>query len=271
MKIFFSRKGIPEQTKDSLENLIHLKIILICSGSFSFRHKNRNQTLHGREMIIIPAGFTFSIFPRKSGQLKPNLITLQINVLSFAIWLSRTNNSIYFSLEVRLFKLREREFIYLSKILRWAYHYLNYHSSSGSYSLKNWLIEQLILEEIALLNYKKSINWPQSNSRKIKIASDFLLALEKNYSAEHKVSFYASLLCVSDGYLNKILKEITMKSAKQNIDEYILIQAKILLTNGNLTILQLSEELGFSSPSHFSNFFKKHEGIRPSQFREGLK
>lgn len=128
------------------------------------------------------------------------------------------------------------------------------------------LVEKFITKTICKIILSNT-NQHQSNTNKINITWKFMKALEKHHLKEHKVIFYASLLCISEGYLNKILKETTTKSTKQNIDEFLIFQAKRLLLNKNWTILQISHELGFSCPSHFSNFFLKHQGIRPSLFK----
>ena len=47
-----------------------------------------------------------------------------------------------------------------------------------------------------------------------------------------------------------------------------LSHAKELLTNSNLTILEISIRLGYETASHFNHLFKKHFGISPSSIRK---
>ena len=44
--------------------------------------------------------------------------------------------------------------------------------------------------------------------------------------------------------------------------------AKRLLSTTNLTILEISYKLGYSSISHFSKLFKQEVDLTPSQYRE---
>ncbi len=44
--------------------------------------------------------------------------------------------------------------------------------------------------------------------------------------------------------------------------------AKRLLSTTNLTILEISYKLGYSSISHFSKLFKQEVGLTPSEYRE---
>ena len=47
--------------------------------------------------------------------------------------------------------------------------------------------------------------------------------------------------------------------------------AKRLLATTNLTILEISYNLGYTSPSHFSKLFKEQVGISTSKYRENVK
>ena len=45
-------------------------------------------------------------------------------------------------------------------------------------------------------------------------------------------------------------------------------RAKHLLSDGNFSVTEVSEMLGFESVSYFSRFFKKHTGISPAKYKE---
>ena len=47
-----------------------------------------------------------------------------------------------------------------------------------------------------------------------------------------------------------------------------LSHAKELLTNSNLTVLEISTRLGYETASHFNHLFKKHYGVSPSSLRK---
>lgn len=100
-----------------------------------------------------------------------------------------------------------------------------------------------------------------------KLAMQFFKILEINCKKQHSVKFYADTLLVSSGHLTKVIKEVADKSVKQFIEEAIVLEAKILLQNKNLTILHITEELHFSNSSFFSTFFKKHTSQSPSAYR----
>jgi AraC-like DNA-binding protein len=80
-------------------------------------------------------------------------------------------------------------------------------------------------------------------------------------------SEFAEHLNVHVNHLNRALKETTGKTTSEHISERILKESKILLKQSQWNVSEIGYSLGFSEATHFSNFFKKHAEISPSQFR----
>ncbi|MCG8579274.1 MAG: AraC family transcriptional regulator [Bacteroidales bacterium] len=100
---------------------------------------------------------------------------------------------------------------------------------------------------------------------------DFKKLIRIKYKSSHKVQHYASELSVSSDYLNRFVKEKTGKSAKDYIQDKLVIEAKRLLLFSDLSSKELAFELGFEEPSHFNSFFKKHSGLSPIAFRKTVR
>ncbi|MDL2242527.1 helix-turn-helix domain-containing protein [Bacteroidales bacterium OttesenSCG-928-K03] len=111
---------------------------------------------------------------------------------------------------------------------------------------------------------------PSPSSRIEEINTDFFKYLRRYYKQERNVAFYADKLCITPKYLSSIIKEVTGASALSWIHEIIIVEAKMLLKTTDMTVLQISDELNFSNPSFFGNFFKEHVGMTPLEFREAL-
>lgn len=79
------------------------------------------------------------------------------------------------------------------------------------------------------------------------------------------VKYCASELCLSSGYFGDIIREAIGESPKYYIRSFIALRAKNLLLGG-MNVTQVSEQLGFEYPSHFTRLFKQVTGKTPSQF-----
>jgi len=77
----------------------------------------------------------------------------------------------------------------------------------------------------------------------------------------------ANILCVSQKHLIKIIQETSGNHPCHFYVHKILTCTKNLLTNSELTISEIAQRLTYD-PSNFTKFFKKYEGMSPSQFRQ---
>lgn len=81
------------------------------------------------------------------------------------------------------------------------------------------------------------------------------------------VAYFADKCNLSTGYFGTLVKTETGRTAKDIINDRILIRSKELLSDDTLTITQVSQKLGFEYPQHFVRFFKGVTGKTPSQWR----
>ena len=79
------------------------------------------------------------------------------------------------------------------------------------------------------------------------------------------VKYCASELCLSAGYFGDIVREALGESPKDYIRGFIVMRAKNLLMSG-MQVTQVSDQLGFEYPNHFTRLFKQVTGKTPSQF-----
>lgn len=92
--------------------------------------------------------------------------------------------------------------------------------------------------------------------------------IDQNLSNEVTYKDISSLSGMSNySFLNEF-KSLTSVTPHQYILKRKLKKAQQLLLNSPLTITEISHELGFTDSSHFSNFFKKHMNLAPSQYKE---
>ncbi|KZE74336.1 hypothetical protein AV926_02115 [Myroides marinus] len=99
------------------------------------------------------------------------------------------------------------------------------------------------------------------------LVEKFLNLLQKYYCDQREIGFYSNKLNVTPKYLSKIVKECSGISAVRWVENHVVIEAKSLLKFTDLTIQQVSNKLNFPSQSFFGKYFKRLEGISPSNYR----
>lgn len=84
----------------------------------------------------------------------------------------------------------------------------------------------------------------------------------------HSPSDFAQQLNIHVNHLNRSVKEVTGKTTGEVIAERFLLEAKRLLQHSPLSISEISYALGFSEPTRFNAFFKRHTNLAPTAFRK---
>lgn len=125
------------------------------------------------------------------------------------------------------------------------------------------IIELLILGERL---FDKKLNL-EMTVPSIDIIKRFIDLLEANFSKERSVKFYAAKLAMHPNSLNALIKKHTGTTAKESIQNRVLIETKYLLHSTKLSIKEISNKLGFNDPNYFTSFFTKYENTSPGSYR----
>nr|WP_262915471.1 helix-turn-helix domain-containing protein [Niabella ginsengisoli] len=97
----------------------------------------------------------------------------------------------------------------------------------------------------------------------------FNLTLEGHFKTEHSVSFYAKVLNRSPKTLSNLFAALNYPPPSKVIQNRILLEAKRYFNYSGKTAKEIGYALGFTSPAHFSRFFKQHSGKSISTFKGG--
>lgn len=100
------------------------------------------------------------------------------------------------------------------------------------------------------------------------ITQKFFRCLEVNFKDKKTVAYYAGQLGITPKHLSHTLKKTTGKQASEWLEEYSLMEAKKMLRHSDNTVQEISYDLNFATPSHFSKFFKSKTGMTPTEFRK---
>jgi len=127
---------------------------------------------------------------------------------------------------------------------------------------------KVILLQIFLLIDQYNLKDKLYNQPNYTLLKNFQKLIEKHYTELRLPKDYADLLFVTPNHLNALCKSTTGMQAGELIRSRILLEAKRLLVNLDLTITEISNELNFNDNSYFTKFFKKQVGINPEEFRK---
>lgn len=101
-----------------------------------------------------------------------------------------------------------------------------------------------------------------------RIAQQYKNLLIRNIYEKNRIADYASMLNVSVNHLNKCVKTATDRSAQELLIEMMLMEAKALLRQTNLSVNEIAWKLRKEDPSDFTKFFKAKAGVTPTEYRK---
>ena len=110
-----------------------------------------------------------------------------------------------------------------------------------------------------------------ATDRSMYVVKELMALLESGRSKKYReVAYYAEQLNVTVKYLSNTVKRQTGKSVTYYIDRYTVPMIKEYLEHSALSIVQIAEEMNFTTPSYFSRYVTKHLGVSPKAYRESL-
>ncbi len=127
------------------------------------------------------------------------------------------------------------------------------------------LLKRLLIKSARLA--RNTISHTKIDGQKMDIIRQYHGLVEMHFREKHKVADYADIMFKSPKTLANIFSQFNDKTPLQIINERIILEAKRLLLNTDLTNKEISRELNFDSPSHFSRFFKNNTQKSPSDFK----
>jgi AraC family transcriptional regulator len=89
-----------------------------------------------------------------------------------------------------------------------------------------------------------------------------------NYSHNILLEDMAAKADLSPSHFSRLFKQTIGQSPYQFLTSYRVEQAKKMLDNPNLLMVDIAIDCGFSDQAHFSRVFKKIAGLTPKQYRQ---
>lgn len=79
---------------------------------------------------------------------------------------------------------------------------------------------------------------------------------------------YAAMCCMSKYHFLRVFRQVTGRTPLEYRNEIRIRHARELLENSFLSVSEIGETLGYTSPAYFSDAFKRQIGISPATYRK---
>lgn len=107
----------------------------------------------------------------------------------------------------------------------------------------------------------------EGSNRKGQLFKKFIQLVHAHCTTQRDVAFYAEQLCISTRYLSAITRDMGENSAKEIIDDFLILEIKVALQSSSLSLKEIADRYGFPDQSFFGRYFKKHTGMGPKEYR----
>lgn len=132
----------------------------------------------------------------------------------------------------------------------------------------NTIIDITNYQYFVLLELTKKLNDLHVNQSDSKLVIDVSNYINEHINDNIKVNDISKALFISRSRLSTKFKKDCGITLNSYIDEKKINEAKRLLKYTNKQLIEISNELSYSSPSHFTNSFKRLTNLSPQEYRK---
>lgn len=111
----------------------------------------------------------------------------------------------------------------------------------------------------------------EPSTREQTIYDRFIYLVSRYAKQEHQLRFYADKMCLTEGYLGAVIRDVSGSTAKQWIDKSLIACLQAELRHSDKPLAQLSDEMCFPNTSFLCKYFKRLTGVSPLSYRKGEK
>lgn len=136
--------------------------------------------------------------------------------------------------------------------------------------LQNDMLQMMLKRLLILCTrvYKEQTELTTFDKKQLDIVREYNYLVESNFKTKHRVAEYAELLNKSPKTLSNLFRKYNEKSPLQIIQDRTILEARRLLRYSDKSIKEIAYEIGYEDIQSFSRFFKKAEGVSPSEFKK---
>lgn len=124
----------------------------------------------------------------------------------------------------------------------------------------------MVCEEL-LCHEKMDVEEDNTSFHDKNLFNQFLQLLSCQSQKRQRVSFYANQLNVTPKYLSSVTKKVSGKNPMRWISESVMQDCYSLLKDTEMSVKEISNQLGFPNSSFFSQYFREQSGQTPKEYR----
>lgn len=167
------------------------------------------------------------------------------------------------------FHLSEQQREEVDELFRMLHHYRQLGDQTSYNRFVVYLMDLLIF--VYELSKQTMREQPEFPSQKVRHVQNIITYIEQNYQHDLHLDQLASHLHLNKYYLAKIFKEVTGATIINYLQQRRVNEAKIIfLTEPDKSVTEVSYEVGFKHPAHFSRLFKQQVKCTAEQYRRSV-
>jgi AraC-like DNA-binding protein len=105
----------------------------------------------------------------------------------------------------------------------------------------------------------------------VAIVREFRRLVSLHSATERSIRVYAQEIGITTSHLCDTVKAVTGFTPGQILRQTVVLEAKRLLANTDLTVAEIGYRLNFKDPAYFGRFFRREAHTSPSAFRQEIR
>lgn len=242
-------------------------------GEFIFCLQGKVQLFINQQQYSLAAGSVILVFPGQIVLYREPTPDLQLSVFAISaqfrheIFYSLPSDKVSFMREHNHSTFRAQEW----DAIRTHYLCLLQQKSADA---ENLYRRELVIYCCRMLFYEicnqseRLYQETMPNRMRWRLKDRFIALVIENFREQRSVDFYADKLCVTARHLSKTIRQTVGCTAKEWIDDYVILELKVALHSTALSIQEIANRFHFPDQSYLGRYFKHHTGMSPTAYRE---
>lgn len=123
---------------------------------------------------------------------------------------------------------------------------------------------------LSMVRRYQKYNRPETgtiSTRAQELFDNFMTLLQTYHEKERTLQFYADKMYLTPKYISGMIKKYSGKAALEWINDYVVLEAKMMLKYTGMSVQEISYALNFPTQSAFGKYFKQQTGLSPKLYR----